>query len=177
MGSSPTNPLFFSSSSPTNYLVSTQAPSIFTSSSSPTNYRVSTQAPSIFTFSPSKKSKSSDKFSKEPKSFSKSSKAPKSPKSKKSSKSVKSPKGSLSPVSSPIADECIACSNNPTRYMKKKAKKDRNPLSCEDYGEALEAKCNKHKEWITEKYCQLSCYLIGKGYEGDVCCLNEEITI
>merc|ERR1712119_220405 len=85
--SSPTNPLFFSSSSPT-------------------NYPVSTQAPSIFTFSPSKKLKSSDKSSKEPKSFSKSSKAPKSPKSKKSSKSFKSPKGSLSPVSSPIADEC-----------------------------------------------------------------------
>merc|ERR1712119_205842 len=156
--SSPTNPLFFSSSSPT-------------------NYPVSTQAPSIFAFSPSKKSKSSNKSSKEPKSFSKSSKAPKSPESKKSSKSVKSPKGSLSPVSSPIADECIVCSNNPTRYMTKKAKKDRDPLSCEDYGEALEAKCNKHKEWIKVKYCQLSCYLIGKGYEGDVCCLNEEITI
>merc|ERR1712157_541533 len=115
--SSPTNPLFFSSSSPTNYPVSTQAPSIFISSSSPTNYPVSTQAPSNFAFSPSKKSKSSKKSSKEPKSFSKSSKAPKSPESKKSSKSVKS----LSPVSSPVADECIVCSNNPTGYMTKKA--------------------------------------------------------
>merc|ERR1711933_672977 len=166
-------------SSPGNYILnmtnSTSSPTnpLFFSSSSPTNYPVSTQAPSIFAFSPSKKSKSSKKSSKEPKSFSKSSKAPKSPESKKSSKSVKS----LSPVSSPVADECIVCSNNPTRYMTKKAKKDRDPLSCEDYGEALEAKCNKHKEWIEEKYCQLSCYLIGKGYEGDVCCLNEEITI
>merc|ERR1712157_709330 len=128
----------------TNYPVSTQAPSIFISSSSPTSYPVSTQAPSIFAFSPSKKSKYSKK----------SSKAPKSPESKKSSKSVKS----LSPVSSPVADECIVCSNNPTRYMSylltKKTKRDRDPLSCEDYGEALEAKCNKHKEWIKEKYCQ-----------------------
>merc|ERR1712176_865480 len=65
----------------------------------------------------------------------------------------------------------------PLKNPPKNAKKDKDPLSCEDYGEALEAKCNKHYEWIKEKYCQLSCYLIGKGYEGDVCCLNEEITI
>merc|ERR1712232_977509 len=174
--SSPTNPLFFSSS-PTNYPLSTPTPTSSPTnplffSSSPTNYPLSTP-------SPSKKSKASDKSSK---SFTKSSKGTKSPKksseevssgSKKSKKSDKSSRESFSPVSAPIADECIVCSNNPIRSMTKKAKKEEDSFSCEDYGEILQSKCNKHKKWIKEKYCQLSCYLAGNGYEGDVCCLND----
>merc|ERR1712183_344614 len=112
----------------------------------------------------SKVSKSETKVSYSKASYSKASYS-KASYSKKSYSKASYSKKSKSDKSS---DECIVCSNNPSKRMLMKAKG-----GCEDYGK-LQAKCNKHQKWIKRKYCQLSCYLDGNGYEGDVCCLNEE---
>jgi len=41
---------------------------------------------------------------------------------------------------------------------------------CEEADRYLVRRCNTHPVWSTEKYCQLSCYNLGLGYDGDLCC-------
>ena len=45
---------------------------------------------------------------------------------------------------------------------------------CTKSGAMLMISCNKQDDWIQEKYCQLSCFLYGNGYQGDNCCLPSE---
>merc|ERR1712060_24668 len=142
----------------TNSPVSSRVPTKDTNSpgtSSPTS-PVSTPSVSMHSSYSKKKSSKSGSFKETEVSYSK------------KSKSDKSSKELFSPVSdTPIADECIVCSNDPSKSILGSS-------SCEDNDKTLEAKCNKHEKWIENKFCQLSCYLSGKGYEGDDCCLDEE---
>jgi len=41
---------------------------------------------------------------------------------------------------------------------------------CEEADRYLVRRCNTHPVWSTEKYCQLSCYNLGLGYDGELCC-------
>merc|ERR1711862_924127 len=34
----------------------------------------------------------------------------------------------------------------------------------------LASKCTNKSFWINQKFCQLSCYNAGLGYDGDICC-------
>merc|ERR1712172_117173 len=95
-------------------------------------------------------------------------------KSKKSTKSGSYSKKSKSGKSSEESDECIVCSNEPSKSMLMKEFAGKGSSSCEHNDKTLEAKCNKHEIWIKKKFCQLSCYLAGEGYEGDNCCTDEE---
>jgi len=58
---------------------------------------------------------------------------------------------------------CIRCDNEPDGQMKKKNK------TC-DHSNYIKKKCNKTKKWKKKKYCQLGCFNLNKGYNGDVCC-------
>lgn len=68
----------------------------------------------------------------------------------------------------PTSSPCIICDDDEDKKMRKKGEE------CTDDDEKvrkrLEKKCNKSKKWIKKKTCQLSCYNIGKSYDGDVCC-------
>jgi len=66
------------------------------------------------------------------------------------------------PSSSAPSSSCIHCSNVASSYMIKNGK-DCTAVNLAD-------KCTKKDSWISSKLCQLSCYDVGLGYEGDVCC-------
>merc|ERR1712060_1027407 len=51
----------------------------------------------------------------------------------------------------PSLPACTICDDNPTKKMNNKGQ------SCTDYIN-INKKCNKSASWITEGYCQLSCY-------------------
>jgi len=63
---------------------------------------------------------------------------------------------------SPTSPPCITCD-------------DREPLSFINKGKDcttvnLASKCTNKSFWINQKFCQLSCYNAGLGYDGDICC-------
>jgi len=66
------------------------------------------------------------------------------------------------PTSSPTIS-CILCDDVETNNMIKKGK------DCATFNR-LQQKCNKINKWMQNKFCQLSCYNAGVGYDGDVCC-------
>jgi len=66
------------------------------------------------------------------------------------------------PTSAPT-DSCILCDDVATNNMIKKGK------DCATFNK-LHKKCNKINKWKQNKFCQLSCYNAGVGYDGDVCC-------
>merc|ERR1712232_1408026 len=70
------------------------------------------------------------------------------------------------PVTSPpVANtECIICSNEGTPLMIE------NGRECASSSNSIKNKCNRSKNWTKNKYCQLSCYVAGNGYPGDLCC-------
>jgi len=70
-----------------------------------------------------------------------------------------------SPTMSPTVP-CIFCDDNPSGSMKKNGKEcdGQNAIN------TINTKCNKNNRWKKKKFCQLSCFNAGNGYEGDVCC-------
>merc|ERR1711963_825354 len=70
------------------------------------------------------------------------------------------------PSSAP-SSSCIHCDNVATNYMIENGK------DCTAVN--LGNKCIKKNSWISNKFCQLSCYDFGLGYEGDVCCNGEAV--
>jgi len=66
----------------------------------------------------------------------------------------------VSPTSSP----CIICDERATPWMIKKGR------TCGSKDKPIKTKCNKSANWSKSKFCQLSCYNAGNGYDGDVCC-------
>lgn len=60
---------------------------------------------------------------------------------------------------------CIQCNDNETQGMKKKGQ----DCATIDLGN----KCNRNNNWKKRKFCQQSCYDAGLGYDGDVCCSND----
>ena len=61
-------------------------------------------------------------------------------------------------------DVCIECSDDETPWMRKKGK------DCSGSEWLLERRCSGSRFWTKRNYCQESCYAVGRGYEGDVCC-------
>jgi len=62
---------------------------------------------------------------------------------------------------------CIFCDDIKTTYMIETGK------NCASFPNTIKKKCNKHSKWIEEKFCRLTCYMAGNGYEEDVCCNDE----
>jgi len=71
-----------------------------------------------------------------------------------------SPAPVVPPTPAPIS--CTECSNEATAAMERRGK------DCELIN--LQNKCNKKWQWITNNFCQKSCFLEGLGYGGDNCC-------
>lgn len=59
---------------------------------------------------------------------------------------------------------CSECTNNPTPTMVN------NGRDCDDKPSLLQSKCNQAAWWTIGSYCEMSCYNIGLGYEGSICC-------
>jgi len=78
---------------------------------------------------------------------------------------------SESPSSQPSSiSSCTVCDNIATPWMVKNGKE------CTGDPNRLNRKCNKNRAWISNKYCQLSCYDAGNAYEGDICCSGNDIS-
>jgi len=71
-----------------------------------------------------------------------------------------------SPTASPTVSEkpCTICDNLETARMINKGQ------DCTTSTGILNKRCNKNANWRNMKWCQLSCYNSGNGYDGDVCC-------
>jgi len=67
-------------------------------------------------------------------------------------------------VSSPTSSPCIVCDDRATPNMIKKGR------TCGSRPKPIQTKCNKSFNWNQNKFCQLTCYNAGNGYDGDVCC-------
>lgn len=52
---------------------------------------------------------------------------------------------------------------------------DAGPKNCKIPKKVLLQKCNKNSKWISKNYCQLSCYRNGNAYDGDECCIEEDL--
>ena len=72
-------------------------------------------------------------------------------------------------LSSPPPPPCSECTDVGLTWM------DDNGFTCADYATSgrLDDKCALNAWWVTNSYCQYSCYLIGLGYDDDVCCLSD----
>jgi len=68
-----------------------------------------------------------------------------------------------SPTASPSTSSCITCDDVPPGTMK------RNNKICAG-SNSVQTKCNKSAKWTNKKFCRLSCFNAGNGYEGDLCC-------
>jgi len=81
------------------------------------------------------------------------------------------PVAPISPVSSPITspnspvEDCIECSDEGSPWMV-----DNNRV-CGTNQNQLATKCNLSNWWRNNKYCQLSCFKVDNGYDGDNCCV------
>jgi len=67
------------------------------------------------------------------------------------------------PTPSPT-QACIDCKDKENKSMVNSEK------DCATSKKYIKKKCSKNKQWRKKKYCQLSCFNIGLGYTGDVCC-------
>merc|ERR1712195_17357 len=64
-------------------------------------------------------------------------------------------------------ENCLTCSDNATPWMK------RNKYSCvspEVQGMMENSKCSGNAAWIRKKFCEKSCFEIGRGYSETPCC-------
>mmetsp|Transcript_4017 Transcript_4017/g.4453 ORF Transcript_4017/g.4453 Transcript_4017/m.4453 type:complete len:245 (+) Transcript_4017:158-892(+) len=69
---------------------------------------------------------------------------------------------SYTPSSTPTRN-CIVCDDVETPWMASNGK------DCTT-SSLINTKCNKNDNWTAKKFCRLSCFNAGNGYEGDVCC-------
>jgi len=60
-------------------------------------------------------------------------------------------------------EDAQACTDEPSHYM------IANNKECATWSWGIKNKCNKIAGWITNKWCQQSCYDGGYGYEDDSC--------
>merc|ERR1711971_155627 len=58
--------------------------------------------------------------------------------------------------------QCIECDDEETNGMNNKNQ------DCSTH--KISNKCNLNNNWAKNKFCQLSCYKAGLGYDGDICC-------
>jgi len=63
---------------------------------------------------------------------------------------------------SPTSPSCSICDDRETPYMINNGK------DCTTTD--LAKKCTNKSAWVSQKFCQLSCYNAGLGYDGDICC-------
>lgn len=69
----------------------------------------------------------------------------------------------------PPVQACTVCDDNETPWM------IRNEKDCTSSRYQLKKRCNKTRKWIKNKYCQQSCFEIGQGYDGDICCDDYQV--
>mmetsp|Transcript_11612 Transcript_11612/g.17050 ORF Transcript_11612/g.17050 Transcript_11612/m.17050 type:complete len:174 (-) Transcript_11612:1868-2389(-) len=62
--------------------------------------------------------------------------------------------------------ECTTCTDEPSETMVT------NGDECTTFSR-LNQRCNASQNWERMNTCQLSCYLAGLGYKGDVCCTED----
>merc|ERR1712029_339002 len=67
----------------------------------------------------------------------------------------------------PVCD-CHECDDTPTPKMIRRGE------TCASEIDDLDNKCNKHGAWISNNYCELSCFNSGNGYYGSSCCNGNE---
>lgn len=78
---------------------------------------------------------------------------------------TKSPTATPTLPSGEVEEEnCTPCDNMPNPYMLTVG------ADCET-SSLVRDKCSKNGTWRQEKWCRLSCYKRGNGYEGDKCCV------
>mmetsp|Transcript_32181 Transcript_32181/g.65351 ORF Transcript_32181/g.65351 Transcript_32181/m.65351 type:complete len:422 (-) Transcript_32181:470-1735(-) len=63
-------------------------------------------------------------------------------------------------------DGCTICTDEPTNWAVANGKE------CSTWTWALENKCAMDLDWVSNSYCQYSCYFHGTPYPGDNCCSN-----
>jgi len=70
------------------------------------------------------------------------------------------------PSSSPTAyhSSCLVCTDLVTPWMAS------NTYDCSTNW-LINQNCNENPTWTENNYCQLSCFLAGRGYDGDICCV------
>jgi len=69
-------------------------------------------------------------------------------------------------------DECNkTCTNKRTKWMIQRNRKNKNCNTLPK--ERLIAMCKNHVTWANRKWCQLSCFNVGQGYDDDICCNKE----
>merc|ERR1719396_265533 len=68
----------------------------------------------------------------------------------------------------PVCD-CHECDDTPTARMIRRGE------TCATEIDDLDDKCNKHGAWISNNYCELSCFNSGNGYYGSNCCNGSEL--
>jgi len=71
-------------------------------------------------------------------------------------------------TASPTPIVCTICNDEETYWMKSTGK------DCTT-SSLIDTKCNKSDAWTINKYCRLSCYNAGYGYDGDVCCDSSRV--
>ena len=59
---------------------------------------------------------------------------------------------------------CTPCYDNLSQEM------IQNHLTCADSEEDIQTKCRDDEYWTLNRLCQATCYLVGRGYDGDECC-------
>mmetsp|Transcript_26564 Transcript_26564/g.54008 ORF Transcript_26564/g.54008 Transcript_26564/m.54008 type:complete len:116 (-) Transcript_26564:1154-1501(-) len=69
-----------------------------------------------------------------------------------------------SSLPSTFGQDCIVCTNIPTKGMLSKNKE------CTATRVSKGKKCVDSPNWITNGYCQQSCYDAGRGYDDILCC-------
>merc|ERR1712187_1007826 len=70
---------------------------------------------------------------------------------------------SVSTTTTTTTGPCTACNDKESSWMKQQGH------DCTT-SDQIQKKCNKDSGWMTEKWCQQSCFDAGFGYPGDNCC-------
>merc|ERR1712176_1687145 len=65
------------------------------------------------------------------------------------------------------ASDCTVCSDDRTPWM------ETNGKMCGDMPDTIATKCMEDGWWISNNFCQQSCFDAGRGYEGITCCATE----
>jgi len=66
-----------------------------------------------------------------------------------------------------LTSNCIECSDDLTPWMATNGK------TCGDMPDTIAAKCTRDDWWISNNFCQQTCFDADRGYEGITCCAGE----